>query len=143
MPFFSWRPSWCLPFLWCIPSPPFVTERGCPDTLAQNWFTLGKKQTQKLFCKLKVCFPWRGLNLFSHSILAVLGVFLFFCYGVLGVFKLSLLGASLELSMEAMICFSAEFPKEMKLLPMACLSVSLLCLRVREISNLPAHPSQI
>lgn len=55
------------------------------------------------------------MDLFSDSILAVLGGLLFFCYGVLEVFKLSLLGASLELSMKVMICFLAEFPKEMKL----------------------------
>lgn len=45
VPFFSWHPSWCLPFLWCIPSPPFIMKRGCPDALAQNWFALGKKKS--------------------------------------------------------------------------------------------------
>lgn len=43
VPFFSWRPSWCLPFL-RIPSPPFVTDRGCSDALGQNWFALGKEK---------------------------------------------------------------------------------------------------
>lgn len=61
VPFFSWRPSWCLPFL-RIPSPPFVTDRGCSDALGQNWFALGKeKNNNTLLCKLKICFPWRGL----------------------------------------------------------------------------------
>lgn len=47
--------------------------------------------------------------------------------------KPSLLSASLDLSMKAMICFLAEFPKEMKLLQLARLSAGLPCLRVTEI----------
>lgn len=84
-----------------------------------------RKKKNTLFCKLKVCFPWRVLTLFSYSFL---GGFFSFVMGFWGFFKLSLLGASLELSMKAMICFLVEFPKEMKLLPLAWLSVSLLCL---------------
>lgn len=61
VPFFSWRPSWCLPFLWCIPSPPFLMERGCPDTLAQNWFTLGKKNP-KTFLWIKNLFSMERLG---------------------------------------------------------------------------------
>lgn len=60
VPFFCWRPSWCLPFLWCIPSPPFVTERGCPDSLAQNWFALGKKKYT--FLQIKSLFSVESLD---------------------------------------------------------------------------------
>lgn len=138
VPFFSWHPSWCLPFLWCIPSPPFIMKRGCPDALAQNWFALGKKN--HTFLQIKSLFSMERLDfVFTWFLKGFVGILLF-CYRVFwGIFKLFLLGASLELSMKMMMCFLAEFPKEMKLL----LSVSLLCLRVREISNLPAHPSQI
>lgn len=58
-------------------------------------------------------------------------------------FKPSLLGASLKLSMKALIRFLAEFHKEMKLPQLPWLSVRLLCLRVREISSLLADPSQV
>lgn len=117
--------------------------RGDTQTLLlKTCLRQGKKNT--LFCRLKVCFPWRGLTLFSHSSLGSFVGFLLFCYRVLGVFKLSLVGGSLELSMKAIICFLAEFPKEMKLLLLlAWLSVSFLCVQVGQISILPAHPSQI
>lgn len=61
VPFFCWRSSWCLPFLWCIPSPPFVTERGCPDSLAQNWFALGKKK-KYTFLQIKSLFSMENLD---------------------------------------------------------------------------------
>lgn len=79
------------------------------------------------------------LDFVFTSFLGVLGEFLLFCYGV---FKLSLLGASLELSMKTMTRFLAELPKETRLLPLARLSVSLLCLQVREIPTSQLIPGR-
>lgn len=39
-----------------------------------------KKKKNTLFCKLKVCFPWRGLTLFSHSFLGGEGLWGFFSF---------------------------------------------------------------
>lgn len=65
-----------------------------------------------------------SLGGFEFSFCCVFFFFLFFNVGVF--LKPFLLFASLELSMKATIRFLAEFPKEMKLLQLAWLSVRLL-----------------
>lgn len=59
-PFFSWRPSWCLSFAYQVLPSSLI---GAAQTL------LVKTGLHALLCKLKVCFPWRGLALFSRSFL--------------------------------------------------------------------------
>lgn len=60
VPFFSWRPSWCLSFAYQVLPSSLI---GAAQTL------LVKTGLHTLLCKLKVCFPWRGLVLFSRSFL--------------------------------------------------------------------------